>query len=473
MLPHLESSSPRVDEAVTEDQSDAFPSPDGAANRIPGGALSGLLVADFGRVLAGPYATMLLADLGAEVVKIERPGIGDDTRDWGPPWANGQATYFQGVNRNKQSVVADLRTEEGLAVARDLAARADVLVENFRPGVMARLGLDYATLAAANPRLVYCSISGFGSGDGAALPGYDLLVQAVGGLMSVTGDPDGEPTKVGVALVDVITGLHAVVGMLAAVRHSERTGHGQMVEVNLLSSLLSALANQAQGYVGAGVVPGRMGNRHPSIAPYETFPTQNRLLVLAVGNDKQFAALCAVLEVPEMVTDPRFVTNTQRVAHREELSELLGQRFRTRSADHWFRVLMAQGVPCGPINSVAEGFALATELGLAPVVEIGAGEPVSGEGTTDPGDEVSGTTVATVANPIGLSRTPATYRSVPPRLGQHSSGPFGPAGEEESARSSRPPPSKVGRHESQRGVQATSDSPGGGARRAEARDHLR
>ena len=409
-----------MDDAVTEDHSDAVASPNGVLSRTPDGALSGLLVADFGRVLAGPYATMLLADLGAEVIKIERPGVGDDTRAWGPPWANGQATYFQGVNRNKQSVALELKTEDGLAAARDLAARADVVVENFRPGVMARLGLDYETLRESNPRLVYCSISGFGSGEGAALPGYDLLVQAVGGLMSVTGDPDGEPTKVGVALVDVITGLHAAVGMLAAVRHAERTGQGQRVEVNLLSSLLSALANQAQGYVGAGVVPGRMGNRHPSISPYETFPTKDRLLVLAVGNDRQFATLCGLLELPEVATDPRFVTNEQRVAHREALYDRLGQRLRTRTADDWFHVLMTRGVPCGPINSIAEGFALATELGLAPVVQVPTGDPVVSDSPHGGVGEASSNMVATVANPIGLSRTPVTYRSAPPRLGQHS-----------------------------------------------------
>jgi crotonobetainyl-CoA:carnitine CoA-transferase CaiB-like acyl-CoA transferase len=411
--------SPCVDDAVTDDHSDALPFLDDASSQAPGGALGGLLVADFGRVLAGPYATMLLADLGAEVIKIERPGVGDDTRAWGPPWANGQATYFQGVNRNKQSVAIDLRTSEGLAAARALAAQADVVVENFRPGVMARLGLDYETLSRTNPRLVYCSISGFGSGKGAELPGYDLLAQAVGGLMSVTGFPDGEPTKVGVAMVDVVTGLHAAVGILAAVRHAEHTGEGQRVEVNLLSSLLSALVNQAQGYVGARVVPGRMGNRHPSISPYQIFPTKDRLMVLAVGNDRQFVTLCDLLDLPEAAIDSRFVTNEQRVAHREALYELLSQRLRTHSADHWFHVLMARGVPCGPLNSIAEGFALATELGLAPIAQVPTGDPVAtdpllgGEGDTSP------TTADTVANPIRLSRTPATYRAAPPRLGQH------------------------------------------------------
>jgi crotonobetainyl-CoA:carnitine CoA-transferase CaiB-like acyl-CoA transferase len=321
------------------------------------------------------------------------------------------------VNRNKQSVTADLTTEHGRAAARELAQRADVVVENFRPGVMGRLGLDYDTLRNANPRLVYCSVTGFGSGEGAALPGYDLLVQAAGGLMSITGDPDGEPTKVGVALVDVITGLHAAVGILAAVRHAARTGEGQRVEVNLLSSLLSALANQAQGYVEGGIVPGRMGNRHPSIAPYETFQAQDRLLVLAVGNDRQFAGLCEVLGLPAVAHDPRFATNEQRVAHREELGVVLAGRLGTQSADHWFRALMARGVPCGPINTIEQGFALAAELGLRPVVHVprmaAGAQEVAQDGAVTP------TTVATVANPIRLSRTPAVYRSAPPLLGQN------------------------------------------------------
>lgn len=413
----------------------------GASGAASGGALSGILVADFGRVLAGPYATMLMADLGADVIKIERPGTGDDTRAWGPPWVDGQSTYFQGVNRSKQSLAIDLSTQEGLGEARDLAARADVVVENFRPGVMARLGLDYETLRETNPHLVYCSITGFGCAAGAALPGYDLLAQAVGGLMSVTGAPDGEPTKVGVALVDVICGLHAAVGILAAFRHAERTGEGQLVEVNLLSSLLSALANQAQGYVGAGVVPGRMGNLHPSISPYETFPTQDRLLVLAVGNDSQFRALCGLIDLPEAAADPRFVTNEKRVEHREALHALVGQRLRTRSADDWFHLLMTAGVPCGPINNIAEGFALATELGLSPVVQLPNGDPAAESSLGDTGHTLP-RTVATVAHPIRLSRTPATYRSAPPRLGQHNQ--QGPPRQERSEPTPRRDPGRAG-----------------------------
>lgn len=362
-----------------------------------GGPLQGIVVADFSRVLAGPYATMLLGDLGAEVIKVERPGQGDDTRAWGPPYTEqGQSTYFAGVNRNKSTRALDLGTPEGRAAARDLALSADVVIENFKPGALDRMGLGYDALAAANPRLVYCSITGFGAGAGRDLPGYDLLVQAMGGLMSVTGPGPGQPTKAGVALVDVITGLHAAVGILAALRHRDATGQGQRVEVNLLSSLLSALVNQASGYVAAGVVPGILGNAHPSIAPYEVFATADRPLVIAVGNDGQFGTLVAVLGAPEMAADPDYATNPARVVHREGLKTRLEGLLASKGADEWQREITAAGVPCGPINDLAQAFALATELGLEPVVEV--------EGTP------------TVAHPITLSRTPATYRSGPPDL---------------------------------------------------------
>src|SRR6201996_4683344 len=264
---------------------------------------------------------MLLADFGAEVTKVERPGGGDETRSWGPPYdERGEATYFQSVNRNKESVVIDMSSGEGLAELRRLAREADVLVENFRPGLMASKGLDFETLRAENPRLVYCSITGFGSGPGGAeLPGYDLLVQALAGLMGITGAPDGEPMKVGVALVDVLTGLFAAVGILAALRHRDATGEGQLVEVDLYSALLAALVNQGSAYTVAGVVPGRLGNRHPSISPYEVYSTAAGELVLAVGNDRQFAALCETIGAPELATDPRFATNPARGEHREAL----------------------------------------------------------------------------------------------------------------------------------------------------------
>ncbi len=372
---------------------------------VPSGALSGIVVADFGRVLAAPYLTMLLADLGAEVVKIERPGSGDETRAWGPPYADGEATYFLGVNRNKRSVVLDLTDEHDRRAAREIAARADVLVENFRPGTMERLGLGYEELRAVNPGLVYCSVTGFGTGGGAALPGYDLLVQAMGGLMSVTGEPDGQGTKAGVALVDVVTGLHAGMGVLAALRHRDRTGVGQRVEVSLLTSLLSALTNQASAYVAAGVVPRAMGNRHPSIAPYEVVQAQDRPLALAVGNDRQFAALCAELGLAELAEDPRFATNPARVAHRAELLAALHGPLRTRTADAWFDALTAVGVPCGPINDLAAAFAFADRLGLRARVRV-----------EDPHRERA---VEQVAHPVRLSATPAAYHSPPPRLGEH------------------------------------------------------
>jgi crotonobetainyl-CoA:carnitine CoA-transferase CaiB-like acyl-CoA transferase len=403
--------------------------------------LSGILIADFGRVLAAPYATMLLADLGADVVKIERPGTGDDTRAWGPPFAHDQSTYFLSVNRNKRSFAADLEDPADLAAVRELVRRADVLVENFRPGSLARHGLDYDAARALNPGIVYCSVTGFGSGGGGALPGYDLLVQAVGGLMSVTGPGPGQPVKTGVALVDVLTGLHAAVGILAALRHREATGEGQRIEVSLLSALLSSMVNQSAGYTAGGVVPGIMGNRHPSIAPYEVFEAADRPFVLAVGNDRQFAALCDVLGLPELAADHRFATNTARVAHVEELAVRIGKALSTRSAAQWYELLTPKGVPCGPVNDLAGAFALAEDLGLSPRVELGDGDggggregsaSGDGSGTGSGGSSASGSasstgggsssgssSVSLVANPIGMSATPPAYHSRPPRLGEH------------------------------------------------------
>ncbi len=366
-------------------------------------ALGRLRILDFSRVLAGPLATMTLADLGAEVTKVERPGSGDDTRSWGPPHdAAGEATYFQAVNRNKRSVALDLRGPEDLAEARRLALAADVVVENFRPGLMAELGLGYEELVRENPRLVFCSITGFGgSGAGAELPGYDLLVQALGGLMSVTGEPDGEPLKVGVALVDVIAGLYAAVGILAALEHRRESGEGQLVEVDLLSTLLAALVNQSSAYTVAGVVPGRMGNRHPSIAPYELLRCGEGEIVLAVGNDRQFIALCAVLGDDTLADDARFATNPARVEHRDELRALLEEAFAGKTAAEWVELLRAQRVPAGEVNDVGAAFEFAAQIGLDPIVEI-------------PGED--GPPVRLPRNPIKLSKTPATYRLPPPRL---------------------------------------------------------
>ncbi|MFJ2588947.1 CaiB/BaiF CoA transferase family protein [Streptomyces sp. NPDC087538] len=380
--------------------------PDGRPVGTPvPGPLSGVVVADFGRVLAAPYATMLLADLGADVIKVERPGAGDDTRAWGPPHAHGESTYFLSVNRNKRSFAIDLGTPEGRRDAHALVRRADVLFENFRPGTMDKYGLSYAQAEALNPGIVYCSVTGFGSGEGAGLPGYDLLLQAVGGLMSVTGPAPGQPVKTGVALVDVLTGLHAAVGVMAALRHRDATGEGQHVEVDLLSSLLSSMVNQAGGYTLAGQVPGILGNRHPSIAPYEVYRAADRPLVVAVGNDRQFQALCRGLGAEELATDPRFVSNADRVAHVDALAEEVSTRLAARTAVEWFATLTPLGVPCGPVNDLAGAFDLAERLGLSPQVTPADADP------DDP--------MRLVANPIGLSRTPPRYERRPPRVGEH------------------------------------------------------
>ncbi|VXA99990.1 CaiB/BaiF CoA transferase family protein [Pseudoclavibacter sp. 8L] len=371
------------------------------------GVLSGVRVADFSRVLAGPYATMMLADFGADVIKVEPPG-GDETRAWTPPVdARGQSTYFSGVNRGKRSLVLDLNRGEDVAAARRLAREADIVVENFRPGVMARFGLDFDSVRAENPSAIFCSITGFGGGGGAALPGYDLLVQAVGGLMSITGPVEGEPSKVGVALVDVLTGLNAVTGILLALRERERSGTGQRVEVDLMTSLLSALANQASSTLATGRAPARLGNAHPSIAPYELFDASDRPLVIAVGNDRQFAGLVGVLGAPGLAGDPRFTTNQLRVHNRDALRALLAARLEERVASEWVELLSSARVPAGLVNDVAEAFAFAERLGLEPVVELlGAG-----------GDPVRST-----ANPIHLSATPARPGDPSPELGSAGTG---------------------------------------------------
>jgi crotonobetainyl-CoA:carnitine CoA-transferase CaiB-like acyl-CoA transferase len=363
------------------------------------GPLAGLLVADFSRILAGPYATMLLADLGAEVVKVEAPG-GDDTRSWQPPVRDGISTYYLAVNRNKRSIALDLKDPQDLAVAQELARRADVLLENFKPGGLARFGLDYDAVAAANPRVVYASISGFGSGPkGAVLPGYDLIVQAISGLMSLTGDPDGEPFRAGISVFDVMAGLHATIGVLSALNARHRTGRGQHVEVNLLSSALSGLVNQSSAYVAGGVVPVRMGNSHPSLFPYEPLPCSDGDLIITAGNNGQFRRLTEVLGVPELAADPRFDQNEKRTANREELRPLLVERLRTRTRMEWFRDIIAAGVPCGPINTVDAGVTFAEDIGLDPVVTIGS--------------------IPTVRNPITFSETQPSYRLPPPELDEH------------------------------------------------------
>ncbi|MCW2576029.1 MAG: putative acyl-CoA transferase/carnitine dehydratase [Modestobacter sp.] len=367
------------------------------------GPLAGLLVADFSRILAGPYATMLLADLGAEVVKVEGPA-GDDTRSWQPPVRDGVATYYLGVNRNKRSVALDLKDPDDLAAARELARRADVVIENFKTGGLGRFGLDYDSVAATNPRIVYASITGFGAQPGGAeLPGYDLIVQAISGLMSLTGDPEGEPFRAGISVFDVMAGLHATIGVLSALNLRHETGRGQHVEVNLLSSALSGLVNHASAVVAGGVVPFRMGNSHPSLFPYEPLPCADGDLIITAGNNGQFRKLVEVLGVPELADDPQFARNEDRTANREELRPLLADRLRTRSKQDWFTDIIAAGVPCGPINTVDQGVAFAERIGLDPVVTVG-------EGTA---------AIPSVRNPITFSETPADYRLPPPALDEH------------------------------------------------------
>jgi len=361
------------------------------------GPLDGVVIADFSRVLAGPYATMLLGDLGATVIKVESPR-GDDTRHWGPPWTpEGDSTYFLSINRNKRSIALDLSTPAGSRRGLALVRRADVMIENFRGSSMARLGFDYDSVLRLNPGLVYCSITGFGTDSGADLPGYDLVAQAASGLMSLTGPDADTPSKTGIATADVLTGLHAAVGILAALRHRERTGEGQRVELNLMSSMLSGLVNFGGAYALTGDVSHGMGVRHPSICPYEQFPTADRLLIIAAGNDRQFQALCDCLDLPHLRDDPRFATNAARVAQREQLTAALGTVLRTRGAEEWFATLTAAGVPCGPINDVAQAMAFAESLGLEPIIDV--------DGS------------AQVANPLRLSATPVSYRHRPPTLG--------------------------------------------------------
>ncbi len=364
--------------------------------------LSGILVADFSRVLAGPYATMLLADLGAEVIKVESPH-GDETRTWKPPVRGDVSTYYLGVNRGKRSVALNLRAPVDVALGRELARRADVFIENFKPGALARYGLDYGTVSEANPGVVYASISGFGTGAGKDVPGYDLMVQAMSGLMSLTGDPDGRPYRAGISVFDVMAGNHVAIGILAALRYRDATGEGQHVEVNLLSSALTGLVNHSSAYVAGGVVPYRMGNAHPSVFPYEPLPAADKDIIIAAANDRQFRRLCDVLGIPEVADDPRFAHNADRTANRDALRPILTKQLATRGAAEWFDLLVAVGVPCGPINTIDGGFAVAERFGLEPVVMVGEGERA----------------VPTTRHPISLSRTPAVYELPPPELDEH------------------------------------------------------
>jgi crotonobetainyl-CoA:carnitine CoA-transferase CaiB-like acyl-CoA transferase len=346
---------------------------------------------------------MLLADLGAEVVKVESPA-GDDTRHWVPPVTkDGVSTYFLAINRNKRSVALDLREQGELALAQELARRADIFVHNFKPGGLDRFGLDYESVRAVNPAVIYASISGFGAGGGRNLPGYDLMVQAMSGLMSLTGDPDGPPYRAGISMFDVMAGLHTAIAILAALHHRSATGEGQHVEASLLASALSGMVNQTSAYVTAGVVPFRMGNSHPSLTPYEPLPTADKELIITAGNDTQFRKLCEVIGAPELAADPRFATNEGRTANRDELRPLLAERLAARTAAEWFDELIAAGVPAGPINTVDAGVAFARDIGLEPVVIAGVGEAG----------------MPTIRHPIIYSATPPSYPLPPPGLDEH------------------------------------------------------
>jgi crotonobetainyl-CoA:carnitine CoA-transferase CaiB-like acyl-CoA transferase len=365
--------------------------------------LAGVRVVDFSRVLAGPLATMILGDLGADVIKIERPQTGDDTRAWGPPFVGEDAAYFLSLNRNKRSIALDLQTREGVRVARALADTADVVVENFRPGLMAKFGLDYETLTRSNPGLVYCSLTAFGEGgESASRPGYDIIVQALSGLMSFTGQPGGEPTKVGVALLDVITGLYAANGIQAALLGRAAGGGGTRVTVSLFDASVAALVNQAANYLLGGVVPGPMGSAHPNIVPYQLFATADRPFILAAGNDRLYQRTCEVIGRPDLAGDELFATNEARVRNRELLIPMLQAAFLTRPADEWLRALDEAAVPCAPVRRVDEVFA--SPEGAATVQEVG--DPVRGR-------------LRLVADPIRMSDAPSPVRLPPPRLDEH------------------------------------------------------
>ena len=368
--------------------------------------LEGLRVLDLSRVLAGPYATMALADLGAEVIKVEHPGRGDDTRHWGPPFAGGESAYFLSINRNKRSIGVDVKTEEGLERVRRLAAGADVVIENWKRGALEGMGLGYEALKARKPDLVYCSITGFGPGPDEDRPGYDFLVQARAGIMGVTGfpEPDGEPTKVGVAIADIVCGLHAATAILAALRRRSETGEGCRLEVPLFESTLSWLANRGQEFLVSGEDGGRLGNGHPTIVPYQTFDASDKPIAVAVGNDAQFGRLCEAVGLPELAEDDRYATNPDRVANREELVAVLQRRFSEGTADGWVEKVRDAGVPCGPVNALSDVFEDAHVLGSGVLREVE--HPAAG-------------LLKMLASPVLVDGERLPVRRPPPTLGQH------------------------------------------------------
>lgn len=380
------------------------------------GALDGLRVLDLSRVLAGPWAGQILGDLGAEVIKVERPGRGDDTRAWGPPYLSddqgaptSESAYYLSANRNKQSVTLDITKPDGQRLLKDLVAKSDVLLENFKVGGLKRYGLDYETLAAINPRLIYCSITGFGQdGPYASRPGYDFLIQGMGGLMSITGQPDGEPgggpVKAGVALTDITTGLYAAIAVLAAVNHRHQSGQGQHIDMALLDVQVATLANQAMNFLTSGTAPGRMGNAHPNIVPYQTFPAADGDIILTIGNDDQFARFCHAAGRPEWATDERYATNAARVANRDTLIPALRQTTVMKTTEEWLRLLENAGVPGGPVNTIEQVFQdpQVQHRGL----RIDLSHPLT-------------QSVPLVGSPLRLSASPVRYQTAPPLLGQH------------------------------------------------------
>lgn len=378
------------------------------------GALAGVKILDLSRVLAGPWSTQILADLGADVIKIEAPGKGDDTRAWGPPYLHGpngeeelgESAYYLCCNRNKRSVAVDLANPEGAALIRDLAKKADIVVENFKVGGLRKYGLDYDSLAAINPRLVYCSITGFGqTGPYADRGGYDFVAQGMGGFMSITGEAEGGPLRAGVAMADLSTGMYATVSILAALRHAERTGEGQQIDVSLLDTQIAMLANQAMNWLVGGVVPGRLGNRHPTVVPYKTFDVDDGIMIIAVGNDGQFRALCTELGVEELATDPKFSTSRQRMINRDEIETIVQQKVQHFKRDELINRLVACGVPAGPVNTIQEIFE-------DPFVEA--------RGAVHEFEREDGVRVPSVAFPSKFSRTPTQFTRRPPTVGEHS-----------------------------------------------------
>ena len=385
----------------------------------PQGALQHIKVLDLSRVLAGPWCTQMLADLGADVIKVERPVVGDDTRHWGPPFLQDgqghdtqQASYFAACNRNKRSITIDMAQGEGQEILRTLALQSDIVVENFKVGGLAQYGLDYASLQAHNPRLIYCSVTGFGQdGPYAQRAGYDLMIQAMSGMMSITGQAEGEPMRVGVAIVDVFTGVYACSAILAALEARHRTGLGQYIDMALLDVGMAILANQSAGFLNTGKVPLRQGNSHPSLAPYQDFATADGAMLLAIGNDGQFARFCQVAGHPEWAQDARFASNTARVTHRVALVELMQAVTRTRSTAEWIAALEDKAVPCGPINTMDQAFAEAQA--------VHRGLRVTQATSAMAAEQTGVASIASVASPLRLSRTPPVLRNAPPALGEH------------------------------------------------------